>query len=216
MTVWLSDIPDLRTSDFSLPVKPFTRYTCSVASMNTYGVGQPGSRISVQTPETGNYHIKISNISICQYISVRQNDMSKFVQELKLIYQWCYYIAAPSQPPRQLYTTNIGTKSVSLHWTYDETPEPGILVGFAIDVYEQDSRYPERNGDLVTQEPNYIVNQDEINFSYRLMYLSPGVRYNILISALTNAGEGPMGRVSFTTTRTGEHCLLVIVSLSLK
>lgn len=53
LTVWLSDIEDLEAADSRLPVKPFTRYTCWMASVNTYGVGQPGSRVAVQTPEIG-------------------------------------------------------------------------------------------------------------------------------------------------------------------
>ena len=54
-TLWLSDF---QTEDdvyeaARVPVKPYTRYDCSIASMNTYGVGQPGSRVSVVTPQTG-------------------------------------------------------------------------------------------------------------------------------------------------------------------
>ncbi len=53
-TVWLSDFQDEDEvfENARVQVKPFTRYDCSVASLNTYGVGQPGSIISLKTPET--------------------------------------------------------------------------------------------------------------------------------------------------------------------
>lgn len=116
-----------------------------------------------------------------------------------------HFFTVPSESPMQMYTTNLRAESVRIHWTYNETPKPGILVGFAIEVYEHDSRYPERDGTFVIRELFFLTNQDEINFSYLLMYLSPGVEYNVLVSALTNAGEGPQGRVSFTTARLGNH-----------
>ena len=68
LTIWLSDIEDSDTSDFLLPVKPFTRYTCSMASMNTYGVGLPGSRISVDTPETSKQSISYVMIILYYYL----------------------------------------------------------------------------------------------------------------------------------------------------
>ena len=116
----------------------------------------------------------------------------------------------------QLYATNLGVESVFLHWTYNETPRAGTLVGFAVNVYEHVSRYPERDGKFVIREEFFTtnVNQDEINFVYHLMYLSPGVEYNILVSALTNAGEGPQGRVSFTTLRLGKHVCFAFSLLS--
>ena len=34
-------------------VRPFTRYQCSIGSMNSYGLGFSGSRVSIQTYELG-------------------------------------------------------------------------------------------------------------------------------------------------------------------
>ena len=42
------------------------------------------------------------------------------------------------------------------------------------------------------------------DFSYPLMYLSPGIGYNVYVSAQTIAGEGPQARVTITTLRTGK------------
>ena len=115
----------------------------------------------------------------------------------------------------QLYTTNLGVESVFLHWTYNESPRAGTLVGFAVNVYEHVSRYPERDGEFVNREFfSTDVNQDKINFVHHLMYLSPGVEYNILVSASTNAGEGPQGRVSFTTLRLGKHVCFSLLSFN--
>lgn len=41
------------------------------------------------------------------------------------------------------------------------------------------------------------------NFSYEVMYLSPGVGYNVYVSAHTIAGEGPQARIAISTPRTG-------------
>ena len=65
-TLWLSDYQteDAVYEAARVPVKSFTRYDCSMSSMNTYGVGQPGSRVSVVTPETS----ELLTISCCLVI----------------------------------------------------------------------------------------------------------------------------------------------------
>ena len=39
------------------------------------------------------------------------------------------------------------------------------------------------------------------------MYLSPGVGYNVYVSAQTITGEGPQARVTITTLRTGKFLM---------
>ena len=112
----------------------------------------------------------------------------------------------PTLAPIQLYISDITGESVKLHWSYVEDPPVGMLVGFRIDTYYQDPRYPERYGEFVDEEYYYIISASGHSFSYTLMYLSAGVDYNMFISAVTHAGEGPGARVSMSTpqTRTGK------------
>ncbi len=112
--------------------------------------------------------------------------------------------AVPKQSATQLYATNIGTDSVQLHWTYEESPRAGVLIGFALYLYKQDTRFPERKGLFVVRDYNSIVtSQDQTLFSYLYMYLEPGVTYNVYIAAATVKGEGPQERISVTTHREG-------------
>ncbi|XP_064388131.1 uncharacterized protein LOC135336300 isoform X2 [Halichondria panicea] len=169
-TVWLSDFQDEDEvfENARVQVKPFTRYDCSVASLNTYGVGQPGSIISLKTPET-----------------------------------------IPKQSATKLYATNVGTDSVQLHWTYEETPRAGELNGFALYLYKQDTRFPGRTGSFVIREYfNIGINQDQTSFSYLLMYLDQSVTYNVYIAAATVVGEGPQERISVTTHREAPSTIL--------
>lgn len=48
------------------------------------------------------------------------------------------------------------------------------------------------------------VDKTGATFSYLLMYLDPGTEYNVLIRAVTIAGEGPAARISQQTLSTGE------------
>ena len=115
---------------------------------------------------------------------------------------------APSQAPTLLYASDPQPTSVHLHWSYSEAPPTGRLVGFKIKLYHQDPRYPERNTVLVLEEMYDLMlySTTVTNFSYILMYLSPGVGYNVYMSAHTIAGEGPQARVAFSTLRTGMFC----------
>ena len=40
-------------------------------------------------------------------------------------------------------------------------------------------------------------------YTYHLMFLSPGTQYNVLVSAATVAGEGPQARIAVSMLRTG-------------
>lgn len=64
--IWLSDYQDDEEvfDNARIEVSYFKRYDCAVASQNTYGVGQPGSRISVSTPETSALLLYLSE---CEY-----------------------------------------------------------------------------------------------------------------------------------------------------
>ena len=120
----------------------------------------------------------------------------------------CHYdsYVGPTQSPMQFYFTNLQSDSVRVHWVYSESPRTGMLIGFIVYTYEQDTRFPEREGGLVIREVfSLMSNQDSEaeEFSYQLMYLKPGFTYNVFVSAITTAGEGPRGRTSLTTLRTG-------------
>ncbi len=58
-TIWLSDYQnDEEVFDSArIELNYFTRYDCAMASQNTYGVGQPGSKVSVFTPETSTFTV---------------------------------------------------------------------------------------------------------------------------------------------------------------
>ncbi len=66
-TVWLSDFQNEIEvfQNARVQVKYFTRYDCTMASLNTYGVGQPGSKVSLRTPETSAAFICRIIISMC-------------------------------------------------------------------------------------------------------------------------------------------------------
>ena len=119
----------------------------------------------------------------------------------------------------QFYFTDLQSDGVRVHWVYNESPRTGILGGFIVYTYEQDTRFPEREGRLVIREVFSLLSSSdtETEFSYQLMYLQPGFTYNVFVSAFTNAGEGPRGRTSLTTLRTGTCdiyvCMFVCVLL---
>jgi len=112
---------------------------------------------------------------------------------------------APSRAPTLLYASDPQPTSVRLRWSYSELPPTGRLLGFKIKLYHQDPRYPERNTILVLEETSDLLPSSAIvtNFSYEVMYLSPGVGYNVYVSAHTIAGEGPQARIAISTLRTG-------------
>ena len=119
-----------------------------------------------------------------------------------------FLLPVPSQSPNKLHATQVQTDSVLLHWTYNEYPHATHIVGFLIEVYEQDLRYPERNGDLVFNEVYEVSLESGSNpveeYSRSVTYLSTGRNYNVLISALTNAGEGPKASMTVSTLRIGK------------
>ena len=127
---------------------------------------------------------------------------------------------APSQPPTQLYTSDLQPTSTQLHWTYSEVPPTGRLLGFKIRLYYQDTHYPERNSrfsheemyELPTSSPTGRVT----DFSYILMYLSPGIGYNVYVSAQTITGEGPQARLTVTTLRMGKFLMWKYVTKDIK
>ena len=76
-----------------------------------------------------------------------------------------------------------------------------------MEIFYKDNRYPSRNGEHIQDVFYNLVGSErsKVTFSYRLMYLDPGTEYNVLISALTSAGEGPAARINQKTISTGER-----------
>ena len=102
-----------------------------------------------------------------------------------------------------MYTSDVYTDSIRLNWYYSEVPSPGDINTFKIEVYYKDNRYPGRHGEHLYDilAPSQ---QSSVVFSYRMMYLDPGTEYNFLISAVTDAGEGPPARIGQKTASTGK------------
>lgn len=121
----------------------------------------------------------------------------------------------PRTPPTEVYSSDIETDSIRLNWHYRESPSPGDVNTFKIEVYYKDNRYPNRDGEHIDNILYNIAGADKtaVVFSYLLMYLDPGTEYNLLIRAVTIAGEGPAARISQQTLSTGEstkHTALII------
>ena len=48
------------------------------------------------------------------------------------------------------------------------------------------------------------TDRSSLTFLYLVMYLDPGMEYNVLVSAMTSAGEGPPARIGQKTMNTGK------------
>lgn len=113
--------------------------------------------------------------------------------------------AGPKQSPTQLYATSIDSTGAVVHWTYEETPQPGNVVGFAIYIYNQIPGFPESQG---TRERRFFDNvatrSSQTSFSHTLTdYFEASESYNIFVAAATIVGEGPRARLSITALREG-------------
>ncbi len=193
-TVWLSDYQDDEEvfANARIEVNYFTRYDCAIASQNTYGVGQPGSKVAVTTPETS---ASLSFISAVQHKLLLCD----------LISMQFLFNAVPKKSASQLYVSSIDSTRGEFHWTYEETPKPGTLLGFAVYIYRQNPRFPDREGTHKIEDfvDTSVTNQDQTSFSHTLTYLDPGVAYNVFIAAATVMGKGPRARLSIRTLREG-------------
>ena len=113
----------------------------------------------------------------------------------------------PRIAPSQVYTSDMQKDSIRVNWYYSETPPPGDISTFKIEIYYKDNRYPGRNGEHV-RDTFYNLAESErskVTFSYLLIYLEPGTEYNVLIRAVTSAGVGPAARVWQKTVSTGKR-----------
>ena len=68
----------------------------------------------------------------------------------------CYDIVfygrtAPTQSPTQVFTTDVQSESVMVHWTYDEFPRTGKLRAFQLNFYFPDENDPDRLGTQVPE-----------------------------------------------------------------
>ena len=115
-------------------------------------------------------------------------------------------LTAPLNSPTDVYASDIGTDSFRVNWRYSETPPPGTISSFKIGLYYKDSRYPSRHGEHIRDMTFALSEIDRwsFTFSYLVMYLDPGMEYNVLISAMTSAGEGPPARIGQKTMNTGK------------
>lgn len=53
--VWQSQVEGVAVAVTTMVAAPYTRYSCTVAALNSYGIGYAGSIITVETPESGNF-----------------------------------------------------------------------------------------------------------------------------------------------------------------
>ena len=116
------------------------------------------------------------------------------------------YFASNTEPktkPEDLYSSSVTEQSVFIHWSYEEHPSPGTLLGFQLELYLADSRYPERDGQFIEEKLYRVASTFTNRYSYAVESLSPGVRYNILVAAVTSAGTGPSAKVLFQTITAG-------------
>ena len=51
-----------------------------------------------------------------------------------------YGPTAPTQSPTQVFTTDVQSESVMVHWTYDEFPRTGKLRAFQLNFYFPDEK----------------------------------------------------------------------------
>ena len=108
--------------------------------------------------------------------------------------------------PTNVYSSDVTTDSIRLNWHYQEHPSPGSVNTFKLELYYKDNRYPGRHGEHIHDITYNVaeVDRSSVVFSYLLMFLNPGTEYNVLIRAVTAAGEGPPARISQQTASTGE------------
>ena len=65
-TVWKSDTEKMDPIQVKITgVSPATRYVCKVAAFNMYGVGNTGSNIFVDTPESGKRNDELVCVCVC-------------------------------------------------------------------------------------------------------------------------------------------------------
>ncbi len=64
MEIWQSNLHNVTKATVTMAAKPYTEYTCSMAAFNAYGVGIPGSKSFVVTPESCESVASLSGILV--------------------------------------------------------------------------------------------------------------------------------------------------------
>ena len=58
-TIWQSELEDVAVAVTTMIAAPYARYSCTLAALNSYGIGYAGSIITVETPESGEEILKL-------------------------------------------------------------------------------------------------------------------------------------------------------------